>query len=111
MSQGFGEKLRRIRMARRLTLDELATKVGSTKAYIWQLENKPSARPSAELLLKIADALEQAPDFFIDDQNLSPTADQIDRAFFRKFQKLSEPDKLRLKKMIEGLDEEEDTGR
>ncbi|MCZ7596268.1 MAG: helix-turn-helix domain-containing protein [Hyphomicrobium sp.] len=98
MAQAFGEKLRRMRTARRLTLDELAAKIGSTKAYVWQLENKPNARPSAELLLKIADALEAAPDYFIDDTIENPTADQIDRAFFRKFQRLSEADKLLLKK-------------
>jgi transcriptional regulator with XRE-family HTH domain len=53
---------RRIRDARNaagLTLDELAAKSGISKTYIWELEKDESGekKPSAEVLLKIANAL------------------------------------------------------
>ena len=67
MSKKFGEKLRQVRTSQRRTLEELAEAVGSSKAYVWQLENKKNAKPSAELLLKIANFLGESPDYFLDD--------------------------------------------
>ena len=48
MSKTFGQKINEERQRLKLTLEELGEKVGSTKAYIWELENKKTARPSAE---------------------------------------------------------------
>lgn len=103
MSEKFGEKLRQLRNSRNLTLEGLAEKVGSSKAYIWQLENKPSAKPSAELLLKLADALSEAPEFFLDDANSERTESHISEAFFRKFKKLSEEDKRTVERIVTSL--------
>lgn len=36
------------------TLDELAQKVGSSKAYIWQLENKENPDPGVKLSIRLA---------------------------------------------------------
>ena len=47
--------------------NELGEKISSTKAYVWELENKSNARPSADKLLKIADALSVSPEFLIND--------------------------------------------
>ena len=49
-------RLKYIRKQNKLTLQALADKVGSSKCYIWELENK-NKNPSAELLYKIASAL------------------------------------------------------
>ncbi|MGE0365474.1 MAG: helix-turn-helix domain-containing protein [Phycisphaerales bacterium] len=42
-----------------LTLDELAKKAGISKTYLWELENdtKGEKKPSADVLLKLANAL------------------------------------------------------
>lgn len=52
----------RIQEARRqagLTLDQLATEAGVSKTYLWELENdeKSEKKPSADVLLRIANAL------------------------------------------------------
>ena len=104
MSQKFGEKLRWVRVDRNKTLEELATAIGSSKAYVWQLENKKNAKPSAELLLKIANYLGESPDFFLDDKVDEHSERQLEDAFFRKFQNLSEEDKRYINRMILGLD-------
>ena len=104
MSQKFGEKLRWVRVDRNKTLEELATAIGSSKAYVWQLENKKNAKPSAELLLKIANYLGESPDFFLDDRVDTHSERQLEDAFFRKFQNLSEEDKRYINRMILGLD-------
>lgn len=104
MSEKFGEKLRKVRTSRNKTLEELATAIGSSKAYVWQLENKKNAKPSAELLLKISNYLGASPDFFLDDGAEKPSSDQMEDAFFRKFKNLSEDDKKYIDRIVSGLD-------
>jgi len=105
MSEKFGEKLRKVRTRRNKTLEELAKAVGSSKAYIWQLENKKNANPSAELLLKISAFLGESPDFFIDDELDEHTEGQLEDAFFRRFRKLSYEDKRYINRIVSGLND------
>ena len=104
MSEKFGDKLRAARTRRRKTLEQLAEAIGSSKAYVWQLENKKNAKPSAELLLKIANYLGESPDFFLDDSVEEHTDSQLDDAFFRKFQRLSTEDKRYIDRIVSGFD-------
>ena len=50
MPTPLGERVREIRQKRGLTLEALADRVGSSKSYMWEIENKDVARPSAEKL-------------------------------------------------------------
>lgn len=108
MSEKFSEKLRKVRTSRKKTLEELATAIGSSKAYVWQLENKKNAKPSAELLLKIANYLGESPDFFLDDEASERSENQEEDAFFRKFRTLSDEDKRYVDRIVSGLDGKED---
>ena len=107
MSEKFGEKLRKIRTSKNMTQEELATVLGSSKAYVWQLENKKNAKPSAELLLKIANHFGASPEFFLDDTQDEPSDRQIEDAFFRKFHKLSENDKRTIERIVSGFDDDD----
>jgi transcriptional regulator with XRE-family HTH domain len=84
MAEILGKKVRQQRIRLGLSLEQLANQVGSTKAYIWQLENKKVARPSAELLLKVASALSVSPDFLVDDSAREPSKDHAADVLFRK---------------------------
>lgn len=53
----FGERMRRLRQQREMSLDDLARKTGISKAYLWKLERKPDANPSIEIARTIAKAL------------------------------------------------------
>lgn len=53
----FGERLRRLRNLRNLSLDELAGRTGLTKAYLWRLETNPDINPSIEVGQKLAAGL------------------------------------------------------
>lgn len=53
----IGPRLREMRKKRGMTLDQVATASGSSKSYIWELENKARRRPSAEKLATIARVL------------------------------------------------------
>lgn len=83
MSEIFGEKLRTRRIEKGLTLEALAEKIGSTKAYVWQLENKKPAKPSGELLLKLANVLDISAEYLIDDSSSTPTERQVQIALAR----------------------------
>lgn len=55
----LAKKIREERKKAGLTLDELADKAGVSKTYLWELEQDEDGvkRPSADVVLKIADAL------------------------------------------------------
>lgn len=106
MSEKFGEKLRGMRVAKRRTLEELAAAVGSSKAYIWQLENKKNAKPSADLLLKIAKYFGEPPEFFLDDSIVEPAENHVEDAFFRKYRNLSDSDKRAIERIVSKLYDE-----
>ncbi len=59
ISMSLAKKIREERTKAGLTLDELAEKAGLSKTYLWELEQDEAGvkRPSADLVLKIADAL------------------------------------------------------
>ena len=55
----LAERIRKAREKAGMTLDQLARAAGVSKTYLWELEqdSEGSKKPSAELLLKIANAL------------------------------------------------------
>jgi len=53
----LGEQIRRIRESRGLSLTDLAKRCRISKAYLSQLENGHSSRPSAEFIIRITHAL------------------------------------------------------
>ena len=52
MASTFGARLRRLRKAKGLTLQQVADEAGCTKAYVWELEMREGQRPSAERVLR-----------------------------------------------------------
>lgn len=50
----FGERLRKFRTQKGLSLDELAAETGISKAYLWKLERKPNANPSIDVAQRLA---------------------------------------------------------
>lgn len=67
----FGERLRRLRTDKGLSLDELAAKTGVTKAYLWRLETSPGVNPSLDIVNRLAAGLSVAPGSLISDQDSS----------------------------------------
>jgi transcriptional regulator with XRE-family HTH domain len=103
-ASALGRKLRALRKLKGLTLDELARETGSSKSYIWELENKPVARPSAEKIGKIAAVLDVTPEYLIDEKRTKATVDDRDKAFFRKYEAADETVKEQLKRILDLLD-------
>ena len=103
MKKTFASKLKEERELAKLSLEDLATKIGSAKSYIWELENKESARPSADKVFKLAEVFGVSPEYLMDETGrMQRTAD---RAFFSKFEKLSPGNKKTIMKFMDSLDD------
>lgn len=103
----LGEKIRQLRTAAGLTLEELGKLTDTSKSYIWELENKNPPRPSAEKIAKIAAVLKVTSDYLVDETGLARQADATDDAFFRKYRGMDDITKERIRKMVDLWDEKE----
>jgi transcriptional regulator with XRE-family HTH domain len=105
MSEKVGSRIRTLRLRKGLTLDQLAEKSGTSKSYLWELENKDPPRPSAEKLDLIAKALEVTVDYFMGSDTPEDLQAAEDRAFFREYERMSPPLKEKLRQMRKLLDD------
>lgn len=107
MANVLGEKIRDLRKEQNLTLDKLAELTGSSKSYIWELENKNPPRPSAEKLSKIAKQLGVTIEYLLDDQNAVREADAIDAQFYRKYKNLPDETREKIRRIADMWNDEE----
>lgn len=104
MPTALGEKIRKLRKEKGLTLEKLADLTDSSKSYIWELENKNMPRPSAEKIGKIAAVLGVTSEFLLDETEDSPTSDVVDTAFFRKYEKMDPDVKEKIRSIVDAWD-------
>jgi transcriptional regulator with XRE-family HTH domain len=102
MADKFGSRIKELRTAKGMTLDDLARETGSAKSYVWELENKNPPRPSAEKLSAIAKALGVTVDYLFgrDEQSVG---DATDLAFYREYVDLHPDTKEQLRQMAKIL--------
>lgn len=102
MASAFGNRLRRLREARKLTLQQVADAVGCTKAYIWELEMKEGQRPTAERVQALARVLGvKMEDVMGEAIEEAPQASPEDVQFFREYVGMSKADKQRYRQALE----------
>ena len=102
MAETFGGRLQRLRIEEALTLEGLAAKIDSTKSYVWELENKPTIRPSAELVYKLAKTLNTTVGVLMGEASVDDVSEQ-DQVFFRKYHPLKPETKKQLSKIMDVL--------
>ena len=100
MANALGDKIRKLRREKGYTLDRLAELTGSSKSYIWELENKNPPRPSADKVGRIAEALGVTTDYLIDGNQTTPTEAVADDAFYRQYRRLDPQTKEKLRQMV-----------
>ena len=99
MQNSFGERLRRFREAKKLTLQQLADAVDCTKTYIWELEKRDGQRPSAERVYALAKVLGVTMEDPLMGEAI-PEASAQDLIFFRNYISLAPEEKDVFTKMI-----------
>lgn len=107
MPSPLGDKIRARRTALGMSLDQLANATGSSKGYVWELENRDKTNPSADKILKIAAALGVTAEFLLGPEpELTPGSGVLDQAFFRRYQDLDPKKKEQLRKVMDIWDDE-----
>lgn len=103
MPSPLGDKLRALRQQKKLSLEQLAELTGSSKSYLWELENRDSPRPSAEKLAALATILGVTTDFLLDDTVDEPEQRHVEDAFFRSYSNLQPEDKETIRRIVESF--------
>ena len=106
MTTALGGKIYKLRKEKGLTFEQLAELTGSSKSYIWELENKSPPRPSADKLSKIARELGVTMDYLIDQEQKITEADATDEMFYRKYQKMDPEVKKKIRKIADLWEDE-----
>ena len=100
MASVFGDRLRALRKKKEYSLDRLAELTGSSKSYIWELENREVPKPSGEKLMSLAKALDTTVDALINDEADPETANVQDQVFFRQFRGLDPDAKDKVRSIV-----------
>ena len=100
MTMTLSEKLRKHREDKGYSLDQLSKVSGTSKSYLWELENRPERKPSGEKLSRIAKALDVTSDYLLN-ENARPDEEMEKTAFFRKFNNLEADDQKKISEMID----------
>ena len=102
MGSAFGIRLRSLREAKGLTLQQVADAVGCTKAYIWELEMKDGQRPTAERVLALSKVFGVTMEDLMEDQPRGlPDVEFKDVAFFREYSGMADDDKKRFRQALD----------
>ncbi|QJW78720.1 helix-turn-helix domain-containing protein [Burkholderia glumae] len=107
MSTPLGDKIRAERKRLKLTLDELAQKTESSKSYIWELENRPVVRPSADKIRRIAEVFGVTVEYLLDEGKQTLTKSEADEVFFRRIGQLDAAKRAQLEKFLKAIDDDD----
>lgn len=97
----FASKLHDLRIAQRLSLQDVADAVGVTKAHIFNLEKGKTRNPSMELVVKLADLFRvRVADLVGENPNGEDEEPEL-VAMFRDLKKLDPQDRDTIKVLME----------
>jgi transcriptional regulator with XRE-family HTH domain len=99
----LADRIKELRMKKRMSLQDVADSVKVSKAHIWDLETGRSKNPSIELLKNLANCFGVSVADLIDE---NPTAENQDSrvvGMYRELKGLSERDLDVIQQMVERL--------
>jgi transcriptional regulator with XRE-family HTH domain len=96
-------KLRALRMKKGLSLQQVADKVGASKAHIWDLETGKATNPSFELLKNLSRHFDVSVAELIGEDPAAENEDQQVVAMYRELKELSPADREALRAMMDHL--------
>lgn len=107
MPTPLGAKIYEERRRQKFTLEQLAEKTESSKSYIWNLENGPAVRPSADKIAKIAAVLQVSVDYLLNNDKTTQTNSDVDEVFFRRVGQLDDTKRAALDKFLRMMEEDD----
>ena len=100
MASAFGARLRRLREAKNLTLQQVADAVGCNKAYIWELEMKDGSVPPPSGFRRSLRCSATMEDVMGTPMQQAPEASPEDVAFFREYAGMADEEKDRYRQAL-----------
>jgi transcriptional regulator with XRE-family HTH domain len=107
----FATRLHELRVANRLSLQQVADKVGISKAHVWNLEKGQADNPSMELVLKLADLFRVRIADLVGENPEAADEDPEVIAMFRDLKRLGDDDRELIKGLMEQLKHRRDGKR
>ncbi len=99
----FGTRLHDLRVRKAMSLQDVATAVGISKAHVWNLEKGLSENPSLELVVKVADLFRvRVADLVGENPDAADEAPEM-VAMFRDLKTLNERDRETIRVLMEQL--------
>lgn len=105
MPTPLGTKIRKLRLEKPYSLDQLADLAEMSKSYLWELENRETANPTMDKLSKLAEVLGVTTNFLLDNEEVNSSEGVADKAFFRKYQKLPPKTKQKIQDILKVIQE------
>ncbi len=99
----FAKRLHELRIANRLSLQDVADRIGISKAHVWNLEKGLSDNPSMELVLKLAELFRVRVADLVGENPDAPNEDPAMVAMFRDLKKLDERDRETIAALMEQM--------
>ena len=99
----FARRLHELRTANRLSLQDVADKVGISKAHVWNLEKGLSDNPSMDLVVKLADLFRVRVADLIGENPAAADVEPEMVAMFRDLTKLAPRDREAIRVLMEQM--------
>lgn len=99
----LAKRLHELRIANRLSLQEVADKVGISKAHVWNLEKGLAENPSIELVMKLADLFRVRVADLVGENPGAKGEDPAMVAMFRDLKKLDQRDREMIATLMEQM--------
>jgi transcriptional regulator with XRE-family HTH domain len=103
----LADKMKELRMKKRMSLQDVADCVGASKAHIWDLETARSKNPSIDLLTNLAKCLGVSVAELIGENPTGEVEDSRVLGMYRELRELSERDLDVIQKMMDRLKDKE----
>lgn len=105
----FGKRLHELRIRNAMSLQDVATAVGMSKAHVWNLEKELSENPSIELVVKLADLFRvRVADLVGENPAATDEAPEM-VAMFRDLKSLEERDRMTIQVLMAQLKRNKDS--
>lgn len=99
----FAAKLNQMRVAKRMSLQQVGDEIGISKAHVWNLEKGKAENPSMELVLKLADLFQVRVADLVGENPEAEGEDPEVVAMFRDLKKLEREDRETIRVLMERL--------
>jgi transcriptional regulator with XRE-family HTH domain len=99
----LGERINRLRLEKRESLQDVAGAVGVSKAHIWELEKGRTDNPAMALVTRLADHFGVTVSYLVGEDIEAPDEDDELRRMFRQAHDLDERDRQTLDALLQSF--------